>query len=41
MPQSKLNNSDKMQIIDNKYVYYDDDLIGKGYSSNVYKGASL
>lgn len=30
-----------MQIIDKKYIYSEDDLIGKGYSSNVYKGASV
>lgn len=39
--KSKIPEDSKTHILGNKYIYHDDDLIGKGYSSHVYKGAKI
>ena len=40
MSSSKLTD-EQLHFIAGKYVYHEDDLIGKGYSSHVYKGSSV
>lgn len=37
----KVNEEDQAKLIGGKYVYYEKDLIGKGYSSHVYKGSHV
>jgi len=39
LSQKVTNN--KLHVIGSKYVYSEDDIIGKGYSSHVYKGSHI
>ena len=41
MSPAKSKNDDNLKKVGEKYVYHSDDLIGKGYSSNVYKGSNV